>query len=296
MYTGQQSFRIMKNYRIFINLQILALLFSIINSSNAQSVDDIGSKLEKRSHTFQKTTLPYRIFIPENYDATQSYPLMLCLHGAGERGSDNEIQISHHGLAISWTENLIQSQHPCFVVVPQCPVKKRWNYVDFGKGSFNMDTVAVGIELLTVINLLDSLLKEFNIDQNRQYVTGLSMGGYGTWDIISRYPERFAAAIPMSGAGDPSKVERFKHIPIWSFHNSGDKIVPVEGSRDMTEAMIRSGLEVIQTLGMPDNILESHISENVQHLYTESPKGNHGPWEQWYGSAKLHKWVFSRSK
>ncbi len=221
---------------------------------------------------------------------------MLCLHGAGERGSDNERHIWKHDLATSWAMDESQNKWPCFVVAPQCPQKQKWNYVDWHKGAYSMDTVPAGNELLTVLNLLDSLLKEFNIDTNRQYVSGLSMGGYGTWDIITRYPERFAAAIPMSGAGDQSKVTLCKNLPIWIFHNTNDKIVPVSGSREMVQAMKQDDIQVIETMNLNEKKLDKIIKKGAMHLYTESSEGNHGPWEPWFNDPLLHKWVFSQSK
>lgn len=286
----------MTNKRTIIFTQILIIMILSVNYLYSFRTDDVMQKFEKRSHTFENTTLPYRLFIPENYDSTKSYPMMLCLHGAGERGDDNNTHFIKHQIATAWADSKNQSERPCFVVAPQCPEKSKWNYVDWGKGTFNMDNVPVGNEMLTVINLLDALSTEFNIDPKRTYVTGLSMGGYGAWDIITRYPERFAAAIPMSGAGDPSKVNKFKDVSIWNFHNTADAIVPVEGSREMTEAMINYGLEVIQTLGMTDDVLDSYLEKEAKYLYTESVEGNHGPWEPWYNDLRLHKWVFAQSK
>ena len=283
----------MESFKIKIFIFLLLYCSILIQ---AQGENSIAKKFEKRSHTFESTTLPYRIFVPEDYDSTKSYPLLLCLHGAGERGIDNEIPIKKHSLAVSWANPEIQKKHPSIIVAPQCPKKKKWSYVDWGKGSYNMDTIPVGKEMLSVVDLLDTLLQEFNIDENRQYVTGLSMGGYATWDIIIRYPERFAAAVPMSGAGDPTKALLFKNLPLWIFHNTNDQIVPVSGSRDMVEAMENSGINVVKTLGLSEKKLNQQLQKKEIHLYTESPEGNHGPWEPWYNNSNLHDWVFLQSK
>lgn len=282
----------LKKQIIILTLFLLSFCMLI----QAQSDDTVVHKFEIRSHTFQNTALPYRIFIPENYDSSKSYPVLLCLHGAGERGSENEIQISKHTLATAWAKPEVQQKHPSIIVAPQCPKKRKWSYTDFGGGSYNIDSVAIGKEMLTVVNLLDTVLEEFNIDVNRQYVTGISMGGYGTWDIISRYPERFAAAAPMSGAGDPSKVTLFKNLPIWNFHNENDKIVPVSGSHEMLAAMKKNGLKVVETQGMSNKKIKKKIHKRAMHIYTENPEGNHGPWEQWCGSTNLHNWMFLQSK
>lgn len=278
---------------IFFQVVFFAICFN--NFAHTQSVTDIVSKFEKRVHTFQNTTLPYRIFIPESYDSTQTYPLMLCLHGAGERGTDNENHIKVHGMATSWADTSNQSERPCFVVAPQCPLDNKWVDVDWTIGTYSLDNVPISNELQTVINLLDSLLNEFNIDPNRQYVTGLSMGGYGTWDLIGRYPERFAAAIPMSGAGDTSKVEQFRDVPVWNFHGALDNVVPVSGAKDMLEAMSNSEIEVIQTKYYPDSVIDIYIANDVKHFYTEYESGYHVIWQESYEYLKLHKWVFSQA-
>jgi predicted peptidase len=272
------------------------LLVCANHSVHAQSVTDIVKKFEKRSHTFESTALPYRLFIPENYDSTRSYPLMLCLHGAGERGTDNENQIKVHGMATSWADTLAQSQRPCFVVAPQCPLNNQWVDVGWGQCTYRTDIIPISNELQTVMDLMDSLSKEFNIDQNRQYVTGLSMGGYGTWDLIARYPERFAAAVPMSGAGDTSKVQQFQSVGVWNFHGALDNVVPPRGSREMTEAMEHAGLEVVQTQGMPDSVLDQHLADKAKFLYTEYPDGYHVIWQESYDNPRLPQWVFSQTR
>jgi len=277
--------------KIFILLWLSGTLHVL-----AQDENSIAKKFEKRSHTFKNTTLPYRIFVPEDYDSNKSYPLILCLHGAGERGIDNEIPITKHSLAVSWANPEIQKKYPSIIVVPQCPKKMKWSYVDWGKGSYKIDTIPIGNEMLTVVDLLDTILQKFNIDEKRQYVTGLSMGGYATWDIITRYSRRFAAAIPMSGAGDPTKAWLFENLPIWSFHNTNDQIVPVQGSREMVEAMENSGIKVVKTIDMPEKKLNKQLKKKEIHLYTESPEGNHGPWEIWYYNSNLHDWLFLQSK
>jgi len=278
------------------NILSISILICFVNFVFAQSVDTLGLKFISNTHTFQNNTLSYRLYIPQNYNESKSYPILLCLHGAGERGSDNDIHIVRHSLATAWAEPEIQKKNPTFILAPQCPKKKKWSYTDWNKGSLNIDTLAIGKEMRVVVNLLDALLNEFNIDKNRQYVTGLSMGGYGTWDIITRYPNRFAAAVPMSGAGDPSKVHLYKNLPIWNFHNTNDKIVPVEGSREIFQAMKKSKFKVLETLGISEKKINRKLRKKPIHIYTENPEGNHGPWEPWYNYSKLHNWLFSQVK
>ncbi len=275
---------------------MFAICYLTAFAGHTQSIESRLQIFSKEQHTYQKATLPYRIAFPVNYDPTKSYPIILCLHGAGERGTDNETHVRKHGMVTSYANRTNKYNHPCFVVAPQCPKTKKWNYVDWNQGSFNMDSVTMGAELATVVNLLDSLLGKLNIDPNRQYITGLSMGGYATWDVITRYPNRFAAAAPMSGAGDPSKAMIYKNTPIWNFHNREDTVVPVEGSREITQAMEANGIKVVHTAGMSDEAISRKLKKNAKHLYTESSEGNHGPWEPWYTDERLHEWMFAQSR
>ena len=155
--------------------------------------------------TDKGVTIPYRLFIPENYSPSQKYPLVLALHGDGARDTNNTSQMD--GTATVWADPVNQAEYPCFVVVPQCPVNEVWS-----------DAPIAG----AVIDLVDSLIREFTIDTNRLYITGHSMGGFGTWDMITLFPNRFAAAIPMSGGGHPALVSRIANTPIWDFHGALD--------------------------------------------------------------------------
>jgi len=103
-----------------------------------------------------------------------------------KRGQDNKRHVWKHDRATAWAKPEVQKKYPCFVLAPQCPRIQKWNYVDFGKGTYSMDTLAVGMELITALNLLDSVLNIYRIDKNRQYITGLSMGGYGNRGLIIR--------------------------------------------------------------------------------------------------------------
>ena len=260
-------------------------------------------KFLKRSHTFQGTTLPYRLCLPDFYDPSQQYPLVLCLHGAGERGTDNHVHIDVHRMATSWADSVNQKNYPCFVVAPQCPENERWVDNDWSEGGFRTSDIPTSNEMLTVIDLLDSLEREFSVDEDRLYVTGLSMGGYGTWDIITRYPDKFAAAIPMSGGGDSTRVERIKHIPIWDFHGEKDNTVPVEGSRQMIAALERQGLTAVYThchdgdcSGMSDDEIAAAIADGARLLYTEWQGKDHVMWAQSYDYPYLIPWVFAQNR
>jgi poly(3-hydroxybutyrate) depolymerase len=276
----------MNNFR---RLVFTWLIISCISGMiHAQSVDDIFNKFTKRSHTFQNTTLPYYIFVPAAYDPQIQYPLVLCLHGAGERGDDSSA-VKNNSMATVWARDSNQTRWPCFIVVPQCPANEWWN----------------SSIMLTVNDIVDSLLIEFSVDTNRLYITGLSMGGYGTWDAIVYCPNKFAAAVPMSGGGNPSQAALIKNIPIWDFHCALDGTVLVTESRNMNmiAALENAGDTIVYTnchngdcTGLLDSIISKKIQNGAKHLYTEYKNGGHAIWDIAYNSIFLLPWVFSQSK
>ncbi len=260
-------------------------------------------KFEKRRHTYGGTSLPYRLCPPDEYDPLQKYPLVLALHGAGERGNDNEIHIAVHRMATAWADSANQANYPCFVVAPQCPVNNRWVDSDWSSGTYRVSETPESNEMQTVNDLLDSLVREFSVDTDRLYITGLSMGGYGTWDMISRYPNRFAAAIPMSGGGDTTQARTIRHIPIWAFHGEKDNVVPPSGSRDMIRAVENTGIPALYThckygdcTGLPPDYIDEKIDQNVHLLYTEYEGKGHVMWAESYDNPRLIRWVFSKDR
>jgi poly(3-hydroxybutyrate) depolymerase len=264
----------------------------------------IEEKFSKGHHSFQGTTLPYRLCKPDFYDPSKKYPLVLTLHGSGECGTDNEIHILVHRLATSWADSANQKKYPCFVVSPQCPLNNAWNDYDFAnRDSYRISQVPESNEMLTVVDLLDSLTNAFSVDTNRVYVTGLSLGGYGTWDFIERYPKKFAAAIPMSGGGDSTEVDKIKNVPIWDFHGEKDSVVPVSESRKMINALERRGLECVYThcrygdcTGLPDDEVKAAVEAKASLLYTEWKGKDHVMWAESYDYPWLFPWVFAQSK
>ncbi|MCI0514871.1 T9SS type A sorting domain-containing protein [candidate division KSB1 bacterium] len=277
----------------------------LVSTSWAQTENEIIRKFQRRTHTFRSTTLPYRLFVPENYPQTSPYPLVLALHGAGERGTDNEAHIRVHRLATAWADTLNQRPRPCFVVAPQCPPNQRWVDSAWEQGNYRVAQVPFSNELATVYNLLDSLIREFAIDTTRLYVTGLSMGGYGTWDLVLRFPHRFAAAIPMSGGGDSTQARQIKHLPVWTFHGKIDVTVPVSGSRNMILALERLGNTCVFTHYsfhdpaariLPDSVLDVFLAQGAKMLYTEYVNGGHVIWAESYNNPRLMRWVFAQRK
>ena len=150
----------------------------------------------------QSDPLRYRLYVPADYKAEKSYPLLVYLNGAGSRGTDNAKQLVN--LAPLINPLIDNSDYPCIVAVPQLPGDKQWVNTNWSLGSYNQNQVAESAALKLLIGMIGDLQNTYAIDSNRLYLMGQSFGGYGTWDAITRYPDMFAAAIPMCGAGDPT--------------------------------------------------------------------------------------------
>jgi len=216
-------------------------------------------------------TLPYRLLVPEHYDKTKKYPVVLFFHGWGECGTDNIIQLRNGAKNFDTPEN--REKFPCFVVVPQCPKDQRWVtmlwYIPSGKQSPEPTPV-----LQLALKCLDEVIANYSIDPARLYVAGLSMGGFAVWDCITRFPKRFAAAIAVCGGGDESTVTAaVAQVPVWAFHSSDDPTVPVIRSRHMVEAMTKAG-------GHP--------------RYTEYQGLGHDAWTKAYAEPALFPWLFAQ--
>ena len=220
-------------------------------------------------------TLPYRLYKVKNPTAGTKYPLILFLHGAGERGNNNTSQLMANAGATVWATDAHQTKHPAYVIAPQCPADKQWVDTNWGLGSYSTTTVPVSDQLTTALEIADAVAKEFVTDPARQYITGLSMGGYGTWDAIVRNPNRFAAAIPICGAGDPSKADLIKSLPIWTANGSADTTVPPKGTHDMVDAL--------KALGSPVK-------------YDEYPGVGHDSWTMTYANEAVIDWLFTNKK
>jgi predicted peptidase len=221
----------------------------------------------------QGDTLQYRMLFPDS-DTLRRYPLIVFLHGSGERGSDNEAQLKWGVQNFATDQNMIR--FPAIVIAPQCPEKVSWSNFTRGKTSADIKlqpTPTKPMELL--IELIHQLVKTMRIDSNRIYITGLSMGGYGTFDAIERYPNLFAAAVPVCGGGDVSRAASIAHIPIWIFHGAEDPAVNPAYSRDMLKALTDAG---------------AHPG------FTEYPEVGHFSWLGAYSDPLMMQWLFRQHK
>ena len=214
--------------------------------------------------------MPYRLFVPDGCDEGTRSPLVLYLHGAGERGEDNLLQLRSY--AAGWTGPEVQAKYPCFVLLPQCPVGEQWVDRAFEEGSYGTADIPMSRPLTIAKALLEEVVATYPVDPERVYVMGASMGGYGTWDFAVRHPELFAAAVPICGAGDPQQAGNLVDLPIWAFHGDQDDAVPVAGSREMVAAIRACGGDKIR--------------------YTEYPGVNHGSFEMAWREPELPAWLF----
>jgi predicted peptidase len=238
---------------------------------NGQCQSSWKETMDKDNYTTTKGSLPYRIFIPDSVGADEKIPLVLFLHGAGERGDDNESQLLH-GVKHFLTDS-IQHEFPCIVLAPQCPLSARWVEVDWSRPSHKMPQISVPMTQLFA--LLDSLVAVLPIDTNRVYITGLSMGGFGTWDALARRPGYFAAAMPVCGGGDESTANLMTQTPIRAFHGNLDHLVIPARTVNMVNAVNDAG---------------GHAE------YTIFPKLGHLCWEQVYSNVENIRWLFSQKR
>lgn len=218
-------------------------------------------------------TLNYRQLYPD-YDTLRKYPLVIFLHGSGERGNDNEAQLKWGVMNFATDQNMIK--YPAIVIAPQCPAKMSWANFSSKKNSREkllQPLPSKPMELL--IGLIRQVVKKLPVDTNRIYITGLSMGGHGTYDAIERYPELFAAAVPVCGGGDVSKAPLIAHIPIWIFAGAEDAAVNPLYSLDMVEALSKAG---------------AHPG------FTQYPEVGHFSWLGAYSDPLMMEWLFRQHK
>ena len=218
-------------------------------------------------------TFAYRMSVPQFPEAGKKYPLILFLHGSGECGTDNEKQIKA-GLPVLMS-NLLKQPEKVIVVAPQCQNGNWW----VGKLAFDPNYAAArepSGSMEVALALCRNAVTTGLADSNRLYVTGLSLGGFGTWDAIQREPTLFAAAVPICGGGDIRRVQPIKKLPIWVFHGRMDKNVPVDCSRRMVESLKQAG--------------------NRSVLYTESETGEHNVWDAAYANPELLEWLLKQTR
>lgn len=222
-------------------------------------------------------TLPYRLMLPAKYDKTKKYPLVLFLHGAGERGRDNELQLVH--CASHFQLDSVREEYPAIVVFPQCQKDSTWNTAKYewtNKG-INM-TYYPKANPNTYQKLLNKLLTEletnYALDKKRYYIGGLSMGGIGTFEFVKNNPHTFAAAVPICGGAHPDIASQLTGPAWWIFHGEEDDVIPVSNSQNIYDAMKKTEAEVKLTL---------------------YPEVKHDSWNNAIKEPELLSWMFSKT-
>lgn len=238
------------------------------------------SAFEKRTYTSSTgQNLPYRILYPENYNKDLKYPVILFLHGAGERGNDNEKQLTHGAKLFLTEEN--RKNYEAIVIFPQCAAESYWSSVVIDRNkspyAFDFDYARAETEpLKNAIALVKKIAAEEGGDKKRIYITGLSMGGMGTFEAVYRYPKLFSAATPICGGGDVAQYDkRVRKIPFSIYHGDSDVVVGVNESRKMVEKL-------------------KSLKANV--TYKEYPGVNHNSWDNAFAEPDYLSWMFSYKK
>lgn len=239
-----------------------------------------GTKTEERSFSKEVFTsktnfeLPYRLLKPDKIKTGETYPLVIFLHGSGERGNDNEKQLVH--IAPSFLTDEYMQNHPTYVIFPQCPEEQSWGTVEVVNDQwFVGESTEPSPSGQAVLDLIDEFINNNPVNRRKIYIAGLSMGGFGTLDLIRHRPEFFAAAVAVCGGGNKRYVNEYKDLPIWLFHGAKDQVVPVNLSQEMaTEYKIR----------------------NMDYRYTEYPEGTHNVWNQAWAEPELLPWLFSKNR
>jgi len=249
----------------------LIFFFFIFNYLNSQDL----KLYEKESFVYENDTLNYRILKPLNYNPNKQYPVHLFLHGSGERGNDNSSQLTHGGMLFLKKEN--REKYNSWVIFPQCSKNDRWPSLstDQWNKTINNKITKPNKSLGLVIKLMDEFIEKKQVDKQRIYVSGLSMGGMGTFEILFRRPNMFAAATPICGNGIPQLAKLYADkVPLWLFHGSDDNVVSPKYSLTMAKAIIEAG-------GSP----KMTLYENT----------GHGSWNNAFAEKNFLTWIHSKS-
>ena len=242
-----------------------------LSSEKINEIDQYKSATWKSSN---REKLLYRYRKPMNHDSKKKYPLLLFLHGAGGRGNDNEQQLWDANNIAALNKQKIFSRYESFVFIPQVPNEERWVSAHWDEANHSLETISSSMRM--TFEALDKFIKKNkSVDRNRIYVMGLSMGGWGAWDAISRRADYFAAAVPICGGGDPTQANKLTNIPIWAWHGDQDRVISVSRTREMVQAIDGAGGKI---------------------KYTEIKNRGHDSWLDAWNSKDLWKWLYEQRK
>ncbi|MFM7056660.1 MAG: alpha/beta hydrolase-fold protein [Planctomycetota bacterium] len=249
-----------------------------VDSAPATPVDATAA-YESRSITFTggeytNEVFNYRLLKPAVPEDGRRYPLVVFLHGAGERGNDNALQLQYFPTQMA--QPRWRNRFPCYVLAPQCRTDRKWMEVDWSRKEDPRMPAEISPQLAAVLQMLDLTIREESVDTSRIYLTGLSMGGFGSFDLAVRHPDLFAAVAPICGAADPEKIPAIRHLPVWVAHGDQDQAVPVDRSRSAVKALQDAG-------GQP--------------VYIEFPGVGHNSWTPSYEDHDgLVPWLFRQHR
>ncbi len=247
-------------HALFCSMAALLLIGGCHHPSRCWKEEAMADRQERgfvaRTVELDGKVYRYAEFVPYDYTPQKKWPAILFMNGAGERGDDG---MKHTAVGLGKAIREHPERFSCIVVMPQCQPDQVWE----GK--------MVDLALAT----LEKAMARYNIDEKRVALTGLSLGGFGTWLIGAQQPERFSCLVPICGGGDTAQAKRLSTVPIWCFHGSADPVVPVDRSRDMVEAVRAAGGDV---------------------RYTEYPEVGHNAWDRAYGDAELIAWMLAQHR
>lgn len=259
-------------------IQFVFFIWLATGTTQAQQQSDL-SAFEQQLFLQGEDTLPCRILSPLHFSTGKKYPLIIFLHGSGERGNDNESQLTWGGSLFLDSAN--REKFPAIVVFPQCPKDSSWSVRvrnqggDSVKFRFPMDQQATR-PLQMVMSFIDTLINSGIVDTRQIYLGGLSMGGFGTFELLWRKPNLFAASFPICGGGNPAGAKIYgKKFPVWVFHGTDDAVVPPANSRIMVEALKAAGARV---------------------KYTEYAGVKHDSWINAFAEPELLPWLFKQKR
>ncbi len=236
------------------------------------------TNFDKKEYRADGKTLPYRILLPKDFQSDNKYPLILFLHGSGERGSNNEAQLTHG--AKLFLQEEVREKYPAIVVFPQCAANSSWAKLDV-KGNIPdrafilYEDAEPTSDMVLLEGLVKELRKNYRLDRRKIYVGGLSMGGFGTFELVRRNPRLFAAAFPICGGANPNISKKLKKLDWWVFHGEADQVVPEKLSAQIVEAM---------------------KEERINVKYSVYPGVEHNSWDNAFAEPDLLPWLFSKSK
>ncbi|MGI9244065.1 MAG: prolyl oligopeptidase family serine peptidase [Verrucomicrobiales bacterium] len=253
----------------------ICLAIACTGTASAQAADVVKKYSPQTWQGRKGGELKYRVRSPDKIVEGERYPLVLLLHGAGGRGDDNRGQIVDASGGAALQKMGVSGKYGAYVMAGQVPLGEQWVDVPWSGLDHQMPAASKSMRLM--LEALDAFIadRKNQVDPDRVYVVGLSMGGYGTWDAIQRRPDLFAAAVPICGGGDKRLAKKIAKIPVWAWHGDQDGVIKPSRSRDMVAALKSAG---------------------AKPKYTEVKGRGHNVWVDAFGSAEMWEWLFDQSR